>query len=181
MYRKVNFPDLLTIPSMIAYTRWVFFAHSVLAGFGTPAAVLNKIGATLPRKVPQPIAIFLTTLLFVALGPFLWLPMETLSLAEQLQAHCWQKLSTFSCCKVAWNSFSPPLRRMNDNELHGENPAKWAWEKGSWGWIFDEMDALHYFFICMYIYTRWMHWFNLFVTKLSKWLWIKITQYNTIL
>lgn len=71
MYRKVNFPDLLTIPSMIAYTRWVFFAHSVLAGFGTPAAVLNKIGATLPRKVPQPIAIFLTTLLFVALGPFL--------------------------------------------------------------------------------------------------------------
>jgi hypothetical protein len=131
--------------------------------------------------VPQPIAIFLTTLLFVALGPFLWLPMETLSLAEQLQAHCWQKLSTFSCCKVAWNSFSPPLRRMNDNELHGENPAKWAWEKGSWGWIFDEMDALHYFFICMYIYTRWMHWFNLFVTKLSKWLWIKITQYNTIL
>jgi hypothetical protein len=104
---------------------------------------------TLPRKVPRPIAILLTTPLFVALGPFLWLPMETLSLAEQLQAHCWQKLSTFSCCKVAWNSFSPPLRRMNDNELQGENPAKWAWEKGSWGWIFDEMDALHYFFICM--------------------------------
>ena len=38
---------------------------------GAPAAVLNKKGATLPREVPRPIAILLTTLLFVALGPFL--------------------------------------------------------------------------------------------------------------
>ena len=142
-YRKLKFPPSLTIPPMIAFTRLVLFAHSVLAGFGAPAAVLNKKGATLPRKVPRPIAILLKALLFVALGPFLWLPMEKAFMCRRIASTLLAKHCLHShAARVAWNSFLPPPKRMNDNELQGENPTKWPWEKGSWRWVLDEVDAL---------------------------------------
>ena len=140
MHRKVNFPDRpdnSTNDSLHAFGalrtfRAGWFWYSCCCAEQNRCNATKK-SATLPRKVPQPIAIFLTTLPFVVLGPFLWVPMERLSFAEQLQAHCWQKWSTFSCCKVAWNSFPPPPRRMNDNELPGENPAKWPWDQNGCG------------------------------------------------
>ena len=142
-----NFPASLTIPPMIAFTRLVLFAHSVLAGFGAPAAALNKKGATLPTRYQErchgPSQFFWrprSSLLWDRFCDFQW---KKLSFAEGLPAHCWQKYCLHShAAKVAWNSFLPPPKRMNDKELQGENPTKWFWEKGSWRWVLDEIDAL---------------------------------------
>ena len=72
---------------------------------------------TLPRKkVPRPIAILLTTLLFLALGPFLWLPIEKAFICRRIASTLLAKiLSTFSCCKSCMKQFP---KRMNDKELH---------------------------------------------------------------
>ena len=58
--------------------------------------------------------------------------------------------------------------------LEGKNPTKWHWEKGSWRWGLDKIEALQNgsgIFICFI--KSWMHWFDHFLTKLSKYLWIK--------
>ena len=58
--------------------------------------------------------------------------------------------------------------------LKGKNPTKWHWEKGSWRWGLDKIKALQNgsgIFICFI--KSWMHWFDHFLTKLSKYLWIK--------
>ena len=58
--------------------------------------------------------------------------------------------------------------------LEGKNPTKWHWEKGSWRWGIDKIEALQNgsgIFIC-YIKSL-MHAFDHFLTKLSKYLWIK--------
>ena len=58
--------------------------------------------------------------------------------------------------------------------LEGKNPTKWHWEKGSWRWGLAKIEALQNgsgIFICFI--KSWMHWFDHFLTKLSKYLWIK--------
>ena len=93
---------------------------------------------------------------------------KKLSFAEGLQAHCWQTnvyILHSHAAKVAWNSFLPPPKRMNDDELQGENLAKWLWEKGSWRWVLDEIDALQDVscFLYFYLFIRpWMRWFDHF-------------------
>ena len=68
----------------------------------------------------------------------------------------------------------PPKRRSEDDYIEGKNPTKWHWEKGSWRWGLDKIEALQNgsgIFICFI--KSWMHWFDHFLTKLSKYLWIK--------
>ena len=66
------------------------------------------------------------------------------------------------------------LQRMSEGGLEGKNPTKWHWEKGSWRWGLAKIEALQNgsgIFICFI--RSWMHWFDHFLTKLSKYLWIK--------
>ena len=66
------------------------------------------------------------------------------------------------------------LQRMSEDGLEGKNPTKWHWEKGSWRWGLAKIEALQNgsgIFICFI--RSWMHWFDHFLTKLSKYLWIK--------
>ena len=91
----------------------------------------------------RPIAILLTNILSVALGPFLWLPMQKAFMCRRIARTLLAKNCLHShAAKVAWNSFLPPPKRMNDDALQGENPTKWLWEKGCWRWVLDEIDAL---------------------------------------
>ena len=75
------------------------------------------------RKVPRyhercrPTAILLTNILSAALGPFCDFQCKKLSCAEGLPGHCWQKMSTFSCCKSCMKQFLPPPKRMNDDAI----------------------------------------------------------------
>ena len=58
--------------------------------------------------------------------------------------------------------------------LEGKNPTKWHWEKGSWRWVLDKIEALQNgsgIFICFI--KSWMRWFDHFLTKLAKYWWIK--------
>ena len=151
-----NFPTSLTIPPMIAFTRLVLFAHSVLL------AALGLLLLCWTRKVPRyqerchgPSQFFWrpgSSLLLDRFCDFQW---KKLSFAEGLQAHCWQTnvyILHSHAAKVAWNSFLPPPKRMNDDELQGENLAKWFWEKGSWRWVLDEIDALQDVSCFLYFY-----------------------------
>ena len=47
--------------------------------------------------------------------------------------------------------------------LEGKNPTKWHWEKGSWRWGLDKIEALQNgsgIFICFI--KSWMRWFDHF-------------------
>ena len=150
---------------------------------GAPAAVLNKKGATLPRKVPRPIAILLTTLLFVALGPFLWLPREKAFTSKgksfHLQRDCQhivgKKLPTFYCCKSCMKQFPSTSEKDEWRWITGRKPYKMALGKRQLTLRLDEIDALQNGSGLFKLFIRpWLHWFDHFLTKLSKWLWIKI-------
>ena len=167
-----NFPTSLTIPPMIAFTRLVLFAHSVLAGFGAPAAVLNKKGATLPRKVPRPVAILLTTRLFVAFGPFLWLPMEKAFICRRIASTLLANKclhSTFSCCKSCMKQFPSTSEKDEWRWITGRKPYKMALGKRQLTLRLDEIDALQNGPGLFKLFIRpWLHWFDHFLTKLSK-------------
>ena len=129
---------------------------------------------TLPRKVPWPIAILLTTLLFVALGPFLWLPMEKAFICRRIASTLLAKiLSTFSCCKSCMKQFPSTSEKDEWQGITGWKSYKMALGKrqstlSSWQ---DRCSTkwLWCFFEILFI-RSWMHWFDHFLTKLSKFL-----------
>ena len=164
-----NFPTSLTIPPMIAFTRLVLFAHSVLAGFGAPAAVLNKKGATLPRKVPRPIAILLTTRLFVAFGPFLWLPMEKTFICRRVASTLLANKclhSTFSCCKSCMKQFPSTSEEDEWRWITGWKSCKMVLGKRQLtlsSWRDRCFTRCLLFLILLYLFIRpWMRWFDHF-------------------
>ena len=118
---------------------------------------------TLPRKVPWPIAILLTTLLFVALGPFLWLPMEKALICRRIASTLLAKiLSTFSCCKSCMKQFPSTSEKDEWQGITGWKSYKMALGKGSWRWVLDEIDALQNG-SCFFVFLRpWMRWFDHF-------------------
>ena len=104
-----------------------------------------------------------------------WLARKKFPSAEGLPAHCWQKNRNKNthAAKVAWKNGSTSEKE-EWRRLEGKNPTKWHWEKGSWRWGLDKIEALQNgsgIFICFL--RSWMHWFDHFLTKLSKYLWIK--------
>ena len=118
-------------------------------------------------------------LIFVfALGPFLWLEHTGTGKSFHLQKDCQhivgKKIEKYSCCKSCMKKNGSTSEKEEWRRLEGKNPTKWHWEKGSWRWGLDKIEALQNgsgIFICFI--KSWMHWFDHFLTKLSKYLWIK--------
>ena len=118
-------------------------------------------------------------LIFVfALGTFLWLEHTGTGKSFHLQKDCQhivgKKIETYSCCKSCMKKNGSTSEKEEWRRLEGKNPTKWHWEKGSWRWGLDKIEALQNgsgIFTCFI--KSWMHWFDHFLTKLPKYLWIK--------
>ena len=85
-----------------------------------------------------------------------------------------KKKEKYSCCKSCMKKNGSTSEKEEWRRLEGKNPTKWHWEKGSWRWGLAKIEALQNgsgIFICFI--KSWMHWFDHFLTKLSKYLWIK--------
>jgi hypothetical protein len=94
--------------------------------------------------------------------------------SEGLPAHCWQKNRKIFMLQKLHEKNGSTSEKEEWRRLEGKNPTKWHWEKGSWRWGLDKIEALQNgsgIFICFI--KSWMHWFDHFLTKLSKYLWIK--------
>ena len=122
---------------------------------------------TLPRKVPWPIAILLTTLLFVALGPFLWLPMEKAFICRRIASTLLAKiLSTFSCCKSCMKQFPSTSEKDEWQGITGWKSYKMALGKRQLtlsSWRDRCFTRCLLFLILLYLFIRpWMRWFDHF-------------------
>ena len=83
--------------------------------------------------------------------------------SEGLPAHCWQTNRNYSCCKSCMKKNGSTSEKEERRRLEGKNPTEWHWEKGSWRWGLDKIEALQNgpgIFICFI--KSWMHWFDHF-------------------
>ena len=99
---------------------------------------------------------------------------KKINLQKDCQHIVGKKIETYSCCKSCMKKNGSISEKEEWRRLEGKNPTKWHWEKGSWRWGLAKIEALQNgsgIFICFI--KSWMHWFDHFLTKLSKYLWIK--------
>ena len=133
-----------------------------------------------PWKICVNIAFFSWSsfLLWNILEPFLW-PEHTgtgkkIHLQKDCQHIVGKKNRKISMLQKLHEKNGSISEKEEWRRLEGKNPTKWHWEKGSWRWGLAKIEALQNgsgIFICFI--KSWMHWFDHFLTKLSKYLWIK--------
>ena len=153
--------------------RWPAWLHIALPNGKVHWGVRRRVGHAVRKKNSILLLIFV-----FALGPFLWLEHTGTGKSFHLQKDCQhivgKKIEKYSCCKSCMKKNGSTSEKEEWRRLEGKNPTKWHWEKGSWRWGLDKIEALQngsWIFICFI--KSWMHWFDHFLTKLPKYLWIK--------